>query len=156
MRKSTRAILLSFENFHNNIFANLQHVQLANPFEQGTVPLVEDDWIVSLSTSRSRSLSTTPSMVEVRRTSAAPAILFGRLAPWLTFFLILCLEPGPVASGLEASVSPDRLFGTHCRRTFEFRNCRWNVSNLYVENTFISTSLCSAHSAFVTYLNGAE
>ena len=36
----------------------------------------------------------------------------------------------PVVSGPEASVSPDRLFGTHCPRTFQFRNCRWNVSNL--------------------------
>ena len=36
----------------------------------------------------------------------------------------LCLEPRPVASGLEVSVSPDRLFGTHCLRTSEFRNCR--------------------------------
>ena len=39
-------------------------------------------------------------------------------------------EPGPVASGPEASVSPVQLFGTHCLRTFELQNCRWNVSNL--------------------------
>ena len=74
---------------------------------------------VSISTSRSRSSSTTPSMVEVRRTSAAPVILSGRSAPGLTCDLLYeatwpCLKPRPVASGLEASVSPDRLFGTHC------------------------------------------
>ena len=64
----------------------------------------------------------TPSMVEVRHTSAAPAILSERSAPGLICDLLcgatrLCLEPRPVASGLEVSVSPDRLFGTHCPRT---------------------------------------
>ena len=67
--------------------------------------------------------------------SCAPALspgLSGRLAPRLTCDLLfeatwLCLELGPVASVLDVSVSPDRLFGTHCPRTFEFRNCRWNV-----------------------------
>ena len=56
----------------------------------------------------------------VRR--SAPGLICDLLykATWL------CLEPRPVASGLEASVSPDRLFGTHCRRTFKFRNWGWN------------------------------
>ena len=40
------------------------------------------------------------------------------------------LEPGLVALGPNASVSRDRSFGTRCPRTFELRNCRWNVSNL--------------------------
>ena len=48
------------------------------------------------------SLSTTPCMVEVRHTSAAPAILFERSAPGLTcdrLFKVTwrCLEPGLVA-----------------------------------------------------------
>ena len=42
----------------------------------------------------------------------------------------LCLEPRPVVSGLEASVSLDRLYGTHGLRTFVIRKCRWNVWNL--------------------------
>ena len=89
---------------------------------------------VSGSNSRSRSLSATLSMVEVRLTSAAPAIPFQEIddrahlrsavrgdltVPWTK----------TVASGLEVPVSPDRLFGTHCPKTFEFRNCHWNVSN---------------------------
>ena len=85
---------------------------------------------------RSRSSSEThASTVEVRHTSASHAILSERSVPGLTCDLLfeatwLCLEPGLVASGLEASVSPDRFFGTHCPRTFELRNCHWSLSKL--------------------------
>ena len=73
--------------------------------------------------------------VEVRHTSVTSVILSERSAPGLTCNLLFgatrhCLEPRPVASGPEASVSPDWLFGTHCPRTFESRNSHWNVSNL--------------------------
>ena len=108
------------------------------------------------SNSRLRSSSAMPSMVEVRHTSAAPAILSGRSAPGLVCGLLggatwLCLEPRPVASGPEASVSRDRLFGTHCLKTFEFRNCRWNVSNLCWKHIYFAKHMPnSAHSAFVT------
>ena len=116
---------------------------------------------VSVSTSRSQSLFTTPYMVVVRHTSAALAILFERSAPGLTCDLLfevtwLCLEPGPVALGPEASVSRDRSFGTHCPRTFELRNCRWNVSNLCWKHIYFAMHMpSSAHSAFVTWLRGA-
>ena len=115
---------------------------------------------VSVSTSRSRSSSTTPSMVEVRHTSAAPAILSGRSAPGLTCDLLfeatwLYHEPGLVASSPEASMSPDRLFGTHCPRTFDLRNCHWNVSNLRWKHIYFTKHMpSSAHSAFVTWLRG--
>ena len=105
--------------------------------------------------SRSRSLSATPSMIEVRLTSAAPAILSGRSTPGLICGLLcgatwLCLEPKPVASGLEVSVSPDQLFGTHCPRTIEFR---WNVSNICWKHIYFAKHMpSSAHSAFVTWL----
>ena len=113
------------------------------------------------SNSRSQSSSATPSTVEVRLTSAAPAILSGKSAPGLICGLLcgatwLCLGPGLVASGLEVSVSPDRLFGTHCPRTLEFRNCRWNVSNLCWKHIYFAKHMpSSAHSAFVTWLGGA-
>ena len=88
------------------------------------------------SSSRSRSSSTTPSTVKVRHTSAAPAILSGKAAPGLICGLLcgatwLCLEPRLVASGLEVSVSPDRLFGTHCLRTFEFQNCQFSTVPMF-------------------------
>ena len=116
---------------------------------------------VSESTSRSRSSSTMPSTIEARYTSAATAILSGRLAPGLTCDLLfeatwLYLEPGPVALGLEASVSPARLFGTRCPKTFDLRNCRWNVSNLRWKHIHFARHMpSSAHSAFVTWLRGA-
>ena len=94
------------------------------------------------------SLSTTPFMVEVRHTSTAPAIPSERLARGLTCDLLskatwLCLEPGFVALGPETSLSRDRLFGTHCPRTFELRNCHWSVSNLCWKHIF-SRSICLA------------
>ena len=69
-------------------------------------------------------------------------ILSGRSAPGLICGLLCgatwsCLEPKPVASGLEVSASPDRLFGTHCPMTLEFPNCRWNVSNLCWKHTYL-------------------
>ena len=115
---------------------------------------------VSGSNSRSRSLFATPYMVEVRLTSAAPAILSGRLTPDLICGLLhgatwLCLEPGPVALGPGVSLSPDRLSGTHCPRTSEFRNCCWNVSNLCWKHICFAKHMpSSAHSAFVTWLGG--
>ena len=99
-----------------------------------------------------------PSMVEARLPSAAPAILSGRSTPGLICGLLcgatwLCLEPKPVASGLEISVSPDRLFGTHFPRTFELWKCRWNVSNLCWKHIYFAKHMpSSAHSAFVTWL----
>ena len=57
------------------------------------------------------------------------------------------------ASGLGVSVSPDRLFGTHCPRTLEFRNCCWNVSNLCWKHIYFAKHMpSSAHNAFVTWL----
>ena len=116
---------------------------------------------VSVSTSRSQSLFTTPFMVVVRHTSAALAIRSERSAPGHTsdpLFEVtwLCLESGLVASGPETSVSRDRLFGTHCPRTFELRNCRWNVSNLCWKHIYFAMRMpSSAHSALVTWLRSA-
>ena len=87
--------------------------------------------------------------------------LSGRLTPELICGLLygatwLCLEPRPVASGPGVSVSPDLLFGTHCPRALEFRNCRWNVSNLCWKHIYFAKHMpSSAHSAFVTWLGGA-
>ena len=58
----------------------------------------------------------------------------------------LCLELGLVALGPEASVFRERSFGTHCPRTFEFRNCRWYVSNLcwkhiYLKNIYFAKNI---------------
>ena len=116
---------------------------------------------VSVSISRSQSLFTTPFMAVVRHTSAALAIRSERSAPGLICDLLfeatwLCLEPGLVAMGPEVSVSPDRWFGTHCPRTLEFPNCRWNVSNLSWKHIYFAMHMpSSAHSAFVTWLRSA-
>ena len=116
---------------------------------------------VSVSISRSQSLFTTPFMAVVRHTSAALAIRSERSAPGLICDLLfeatwLCLEPGLVAMGPEASVSRDRSFGTLCPRTFENQNCRWNVSNLSWKHIYFAMHMpSSAHSAFVTWLRGA-
>ena len=102
-----------------------------------------------------------PSWPWSRHTSAALAIRSERSAPGLICDLLfeatwLCLEPWLVAMGPEASVSRDWSFGTLCPRTFELRNCRWNVSNLSWKHIYFAMHMpSSAHSAFVTWLRGA-
>ena len=66
------------------------------------------------------------------------------------------LEPRHVASGQEASVSPDRLCGTPCPKTLQIQNCHWNISRLDWKLIYFVWHLPSrAHSAYVTGLKGA-
>ena len=66
------------------------------------------------------------------------------------------LEPGHVASGQEASVSPDRLCGTPCPKTLQIKNCHWNISRLNWKLIYFVWHMpSSAHSAYVTWLRGA-
>ena len=111
------------------------------------------------SNSRSRSSSATPSMVGGptylsltlqscpggRRQGSSAVCCAGRPD---------CLEPRPFTLGLVVSVSLDRLFGTHCPRTLEFQNCRWNVFKSMLKTHYFAKHIPS--SAFVTWLGGAQ